>query len=38
MSTEHSLEEISEINYLLENINKEYTQGIIPILKKKLSL
>ena len=34
MSTEHSLEEISEINYLLENINKEYTQGIIPILKK----
>lgn len=34
ISTEHSLEEISEISYLLENIKKEYTQGIIPVLKK----
>ena len=34
MSTNHSIEEISEVNYLLENIKKEYIEGIAPILKK----
>lgn len=34
MNIQHSLEEISEINYLLKNIKQEYIEGIIPILQK----
>ena len=38
MSTKHSLKELAEINYLLEDIKKEYIEGINPILKETNSI
>jgi len=37
MRNYQSLEEISEINCLLDNIKKEYASGIQPILKNNYS-
>jgi len=34
MIKQHSLEDISEMQYLLENIKNEYVQGITPTLIK----
>lgn len=34
MRNYHSLEEIAEINCLLENVKKEYEEGIRPVLRK----
>ena len=34
MTKQHSLENISEMHYLLENINNEYIKGIRPNLIK----
>jgi len=34
MIKQHSLEDISEMHYLLENIKSEYVEGITPTLIK----